>query len=98
MGPHTGDPTQGDTVTSGTLWARYLVPRTLGDSSVATELAMATTAVKETKAHRIQAGELRQVARGPSWLYLDATAVLHGASPDKATRGMKHLAAKLAIV
>ena len=72
--------------------------RTLGDSSAAAELVMATTAVKGAMSHRIQAEELRQGAHGSSRPYLDASSVLRGASPDKATRGMKYLAAVLAIV
>ena len=52
---------------------------------------MATTAVKEAMASRIQAENPRKVTRNP-------TAVLHGTVPDKATRGIQYLAAKLAIV
>ena len=78
--------------------ARCLLPRALGDSSEAAELFMATTAVKEAMAHRIQAGELRQVAHSPSRLCLDSTTVLHWKAPEKVTRGMKYLTAKLAIV
>ena len=70
----TGDPTQGVPVMSGALWARSLVPRTLGDSSAAVELVMSTIAVKEAMARRIQAEELRQGAHGPSRLYPGATA------------------------
>ena len=58
---------------------------------------MATISVKEAMAHRTQANEVRQGARGPSRLFLDALAVLHGASPDEVTRGMKYPATKLAI-
>ena len=78
---------QGGKVMSGALWARCLVPCALGDSPAPAELAMATTAVKEAMAHRIQAEELRQEAHGPGRPYLDATAVLHGTSPGKPRGG-----------
>ena len=48
------------------------VPPKLGDSSAAAELIMATVAVKEAIAHRIQAAELRQGPWGATPLYLDA--------------------------
>ena len=56
---------------------------------------MATAAVKEAIAHRIQAAELRQVPWGTTPLYLDTLAVLHGAAADPMSREMKYLAAKL---
>ena len=56
----TGDPAMAETAMSGPMWARCLVPPKLGDSSAAAKLIMATVAVKEAVAHRIQAAELRQ--------------------------------------
>ena len=43
----TGDPALPDTVMSGAIWARCLVPPKLGDSSAAAELIMAAVATKE---------------------------------------------------
>ena len=93
-----GDPAVAETVMSGAIWARCMVPPKLGDSSAAAELIMATVAVKDAIAHRIQAAELRQGPWGISPLYLDALAVLHGTAVDQVSREMKYLAAKLAIV
>ena len=74
----TGDPVVAETVTGGAIWTRCLIPPELGDSSGAAKLFMASVAVKEAMARRIQAAELRQGPRGPAPLYLDALAVLHG--------------------
>jgi len=94
----TGDPTLPDTVMSGAIWARCLVPPKLGDSSAAAELIMATVATKEVMAYRMQAEELGHGLRRPTPLYLDANAVLHGTATEQVSREMKYLAAKLAIV
>ena len=64
----------------------------------AAELIMATAAVKEAAAHSTQVAELRQGPWGPTPLYLDALAVLHGTASDQVLREMKYLAAKLAVV
>ena len=53
-----GGPTMPDTVMSGAIWARCLVPPKLGDSTAAAELVMATVATKEAMAYRMQAREL----------------------------------------
>ena len=87
-----------DTMMSGAIWARCLVPPKLGDSSAAAELIMATVATKEVMAYRMQAEELGHGPRTPTPLYLDATAVLHGTATEQVSREMKYLAAKLAIV
>ena len=71
------------------MWARCLVPLILGDSSAAAVPFMATSAVKVAMGHRIPADEVRQGARGPSRLYLDTLAVLHGTSFGMVTRGVK---------
>ena len=44
------------------------------------------------------AAELRQGPWGPTPLYLDALAVLHGTTADQVSREMKYLAAKLSAV
>ena len=44
------DPTLPDTVMSGNIWARCLVPPKPGDSSAAAEYVMATVATKEDMA------------------------------------------------
>ena len=94
----SGDPASAGTVMSGAIWARCLVPSKLGDSSASAELIMASVTVKEAVAHRIQPVELKQGPWGPTPLYLDALAVLHGTAADQVSREMKYLAAKLAIV
>ena len=58
---------------------------------------MATAAVKEAVAHRIQAAELKQGPWRPTPLYLGALAVLHGTAADQVSREIKYLAAKLAV-
>ena len=93
-----GDPAVAETVMSGAILARCMAPPKLGGSSAAAELIMATVAVKEAIAHRIQAAELRQGPWGATPLYLDALAVLHGTAADQVSREVKYLAAKLAIV
>ena len=50
---------------------------------------MATVAVKEAVAHRIQAAEFRQGPWGPTPLYLDALAVLNGTAADQVSQEMK---------
>ena len=80
------------------IWARCLVPPELGDSSAAAELIMAAMATKKVMAYRMQAEELGHGPRAPTPLYLDATAVLHGTATEQASREMKYLAAKLALV
>jgi len=84
----TGDPSLPDTVMSGAIWARCLVPPKLGDSSAAAELIMATVATKEVMAYRMQAEELGHGPRTPTPLYLDATAVLHGTATEQVSREM----------
>ena len=72
----------------------------LGGSSTAVELimaAMAAMATKEVLAYRIKAKELLHKPRGPTPLYLDATAVLHGTATEQVSRKIRHLAAKLVI-
>ena len=49
----TGDPALPDTAMSGAIWARFLVPPKLGDSSAAAEVIMATVATKGVMAHQI---------------------------------------------
>ena len=58
---------------------------------------MASVPVKEAVAHRTLATELRQGARGPIPLYLDALAVLYATAADQVSREVKYLAAKLVI-
>ena len=59
---------------------------------------MAAMATKEVMTYRMQASELGHGPRGPTPLYLDATAVLHGTATEQVSRKMKSLAAKLALV
>ena len=87
-----------DTVMSGDMWARCLVPPRLGDSSASAKLIMATVATKEVMACRMQAGKLGHGSQAPTPLYLDATSVLYGTATEQVPREMKYLAAKLAIV
>ena len=61
----TGNPAVAEAVISGAVWTRCLVPPKPGDSSGATELIVASVAVKEAMAHRIQVVELRQGPWGP---------------------------------
>ena len=53
------------------------MPPKPGDSSATAVLIMAAMATKEVLAYRIQARQLGHGPRGPTPLYLDATAVLH---------------------
>ena len=94
----TGDPALPDTLMSGTIWARCLVPPKLGNSTAAAERITATVATKEVMSYRMQARELGHGPRASTPLYLDATAVLHGTATEQVSREMKYLAAKLAIV
>ena len=80
---------------SGAIMARCLVPPKLGGSSGAAELIMASLAVKEAVARRIQAAELRQGPWGHTLLYLGALA-LYVTAADQVSGEMKYLAAKLA--
>ena len=82
----TGDPAVAETAMSGAIWTRCLVPPKPGDSSVAAELIVVSVAVKEAMTHRILAAELRQGPWGPTPLYLDALAVLHGTAADQLSR------------
>ena len=75
-----------ETVISGVIWTRFPVPQKLGYGPGAAELIMASVAVKGAVAHRIQAAELTQVPWGPTPLYLDVLAVLHGTAADHASR------------
>ena len=59
--------------------------------------ARAAMATKEVLAYRIKAKELLHKPRGPTPLYLDATAVLHGTATEQVSRKIRHLAAKLVI-
>ena len=93
----TGDPVLPDTVMSGAIWPRCLAPPKLGDKCAAAELIMETVATKEVTANRIQARELGHGLRGPTPLYLDATAVLHGTATEQISRKVKYLAAMLKI-
>ena len=92
-----GDPALRDMVMSGAVWARCLVPPRPRDSSAAAELTMAAVVTKADMAYRMQARELGHGPRGPTPLYLNATAVMHGAATGQVSRKMKHLATELAI-
>ena len=78
----TGDPAVSGAVMSG-------VPPKLGGSSGAAELTMASVAVKEAVAHRIQVAELSQGPWGSTPLYLGAFEGLHGTTADQVSREMK---------
>ena len=84
-----GDAVLPDKAMSGAIWVRCLVPSQLGDSSNAAELIIAAMATKEVKAYQMQARELGREPRGPTPLYLDAIAVLHGAATGQVSREMK---------
>ena len=94
----TGDPAVAETTISGAIWTRCLVPPKPGGNFAAAKLIMVSAAVKEAVSHRILATELRQGHWGPTPLYLDSLAVLHGTAAGQIFRDMKYLAAKLVIL
>ena len=89
-----GDPASPDARVSGEISGRCIVPRVLGDSSAAAELIMCSIALKQTLGERMLARELGQGPTGPTGMYMDATAVLHGAEAERVSREARYLAAR----
>ena len=89
-----GDPAAPDAKVSGAISWRCVVPRVLGDSSAAAELIMCSIALKQTLGERMLARELGQTPPGPTSVYMDASAVLHGAEAERVSRETRYLAAR----
>ena len=84
--------------TSGVFDYKCLSPRTFTDSTAASELVIATAALKAILSHRMALKELNLLEDGPTSLFLDASAVINGAEMERVTRQMRFMAARYSML
>jgi hypothetical protein len=84
--------------TSGAFAVKCLTPKTLGGSLAATELIMATEALKACFGWRMLMTEIGFKCEGAIRFGMDANAVLLGTKRGKVTRCMKYMARRYAMM
>jgi hypothetical protein len=84
--------------TSGAFAVKCLTPKALGGSSAATELVLATEALKTCLGWRMLMREIGFGCTLPTPFGMDANAVLMGTKKEKVSRVMKYMGARYAML